>query len=46
MVQPPDTEVLNVCAPAGVREAGMGGWAKLNSDYAAQMIAWLRVALK
>jgi acetyl esterase len=25
---------------------GMGGWAKLNSDYAAQMIAWLRQTLK
>lgn len=25
---------------------GMGGWAKLNSDYAAQMIAWLRKTLK
>jgi alpha-L-fucosidase 2 len=25
---------------------GMGGWAKLNSDYAAQMIAWLRETLK
>ena len=25
---------------------GMGGWAKLNSDYAARMIDWLRVTLK
>jgi alpha-L-fucosidase 2 len=25
---------------------GMGGWAKLNSDYAAQMIAWLKKTLK
>ena len=25
---------------------GMGGWAKLDSDYAAQMIAWLRKTLK
>lgn len=25
---------------------GMGGWAKLNSDYAQQMIAWLRKTLK
>jgi len=25
---------------------GMGGWAKLNSDYAAQMIAWLKRTLK
>lgn len=24
---------------------GMGGWAKLNSNYAAQMIAWLRKTL-
>jgi hypothetical protein len=24
----------------------MGGWAKLNSDYAAQMIAWLNKTLK
>ncbi|MEZ5387923.1 MAG: prolyl oligopeptidase family serine peptidase, partial [Prosthecobacter sp.] len=24
---------------------GMGGWEKLNSDYAAQMIAWLRKTL-
>jgi len=24
---------------------GMGGWAKLNSDYAAQMIAWLKKTL-
>lgn len=25
---------------------GMGGWAKLNSDYAAQMVAWLKTTLK
>lgn len=25
---------------------GMGGWAKLNSDYAQQMIAWLKKTLK
>ncbi len=25
---------------------GMGGWSKLNSDYAEQMIAWLRKTLK
>jgi len=25
---------------------GMGGWAKLNSDYATRMIDWLRVTLK
>lgn len=25
---------------------GMGGWAKLNSDYAAQMIVWLKKTLK
>lgn len=25
---------------------GMGGWAKLNSDYAAQMIEWLKKTLK
>ena len=25
---------------------GMGGWAKLNSNYAAQMIEWLRKTLK
>lgn len=25
---------------------GMGGWAKLNSDYAAQMVAWLKKTLK
>ena len=25
---------------------GMGGWAKLNSDYAARMIDWLRTTLK
>jgi acetyl esterase/lipase len=25
---------------------GMGGWAKLNSDYATQMIKWLRKTLK
>ena len=25
---------------------GMGGWAKLNSDYAEQMITWLKKTLK
>jgi dipeptidyl aminopeptidase/acylaminoacyl peptidase len=25
---------------------GMGGWAKLNSDYAERMIEWLRKTLK
>ena len=25
---------------------GMGGWAKLNSDYATRMIDWLRVTLQ
>jgi alpha-L-fucosidase 2 len=38
----------NVCdtitIPGGAH--GMGGWAKLNSDYAAQMINWLKKTLK
>ena len=38
----------NTCETITVKGGGhgMGGWAKLNSDYAAQMIAWLRVTLK
>jgi alpha-L-fucosidase 2 len=33
-----------ITVPGGAH--GMGGWAKLNSDYARQMIAWLRKTLK
>ncbi|MCB1277376.1 alpha/beta hydrolase [Prosthecobacter sp.] len=33
-----------ITVPGGVH--GMGGWAKLGSDYQAQMIAWLRKTLK
>lgn len=33
-----------ITIPGGAH--GMGGWAKLNSDYAQQMIAWLRKTLK
>jgi|JI6StandDraft_1071083.scaffolds.fasta_scaffold00701_20 acetyl esterase len=33
-----------ITIPGGAH--GMGGWAKLNSDYAAQMIAWLKKTLK
>lgn len=38
----------NVCDLITVRGGGhgMGGWAKLNSDYAAQMIVWLKQKLK
>jgi alpha-L-fucosidase 2 len=33
-----------ITIPGGAH--GMGGWAKLNSDYAAQMIDWLKKTLK
>lgn len=33
-----------ITIPGGAH--GMGGWAKLNSDYAAQMIEWLKKTLK
>ena len=33
-----------ITIPGGAH--GMGGWAKLNSDYARQMIAWLRKTLR
>ena len=38
----------NTCETITVKGGGhgMGGWAKLNSDYAAQMIAWLKKTLK
>ncbi len=38
----------NTCGTITVKSGGhgMGGWAKLNSHYAAQMIAWLNKTLK
>lgn len=38
----------NVCETITIAGGthGMGGWAKLNSDYAARMIAWLKKTLK
>jgi len=38
----------NTCETITVKGGGhgMGGWAKLNSDYASQMVAWLKKTLK